>query len=172
MRREWALEDLIECWTLDEPESGLLANKSGATRLAFALMLKFFDWRRGFPAGRMSRGRRWSLRPGRSGSTRTCLGNRGSRAARSSVTGRRPEEFYGFRELTVGDEDKLIVWLAVEMCPLELSRDRYGRRCCPVAAKRRSNRCGRRESRGCWTRQMRCSSGSSPPRAWGACLRR
>lgn len=33
-------------------------------------------------------------------------------------------EFHGFREPTVGDEDKLIFWLAGEMCPVELSRDR------------------------------------------------
>lgn len=43
MRREWELEDLIECWTLDEEEFALLANKFGATRLGFGLMLKFFE---------------------------------------------------------------------------------------------------------------------------------
>ncbi|TDD53254.1 DUF4158 domain-containing protein [Nonomuraea terrae] len=43
MRREWELEDLIECRTLDEAEGELLANKSGATRLGFALLLKFFE---------------------------------------------------------------------------------------------------------------------------------
>ncbi len=39
MRREWELEDLIECWTLDEAEFELLANKTGATRLGFALLI-------------------------------------------------------------------------------------------------------------------------------------
>lgn len=33
-------------------------------------------------------------------------------------------EFYGFREITVGDEDKQIVWLAEKVCPIETSRDR------------------------------------------------
>jgi hypothetical protein len=33
-------------------------------------------------------------------------------------------EFHGFREPTVGDKDTLIGWLAGEMCPVELSRDR------------------------------------------------
>jgi hypothetical protein len=42
MRREWELEDLIECWTLNEAHLGLIADKSGATRLGFALALKFF----------------------------------------------------------------------------------------------------------------------------------
>jgi hypothetical protein len=39
----WPLEELIECWTLDKEELALLANKSGATRLGFGLMLKFFE---------------------------------------------------------------------------------------------------------------------------------
>jgi hypothetical protein len=29
MRREWDLEDLIECWTLDEAEFELVGNKTG-----------------------------------------------------------------------------------------------------------------------------------------------
>jgi hypothetical protein len=32
MRREWERDDLIECWTLNEADLGLIANKSGATR--------------------------------------------------------------------------------------------------------------------------------------------
>ncbi|MEV4399146.1 hypothetical protein [Nonomuraea sp. NPDC049607] len=50
MRRDWELEDLIECWTLDEEEFALLANKSGATRLGFGLMLKFFEQEGPVPA--------------------------------------------------------------------------------------------------------------------------
>jgi hypothetical protein len=38
VRRDWELEDLIECWTLDEAEIDLLANKSGATRLGFVIL--------------------------------------------------------------------------------------------------------------------------------------
>jgi uncharacterized protein DUF4158 len=49
MRREWELEDLIDCWTLDDEEARLLANKAGATRLGFALMLKFFEQEARFP---------------------------------------------------------------------------------------------------------------------------
>ncbi|MEV4575653.1 DUF4158 domain-containing protein [Nonomuraea jabiensis] len=40
---------LIECWTLDEEELALLSNKSGATRLGFGLMLKFFELEARFP---------------------------------------------------------------------------------------------------------------------------
>lgn len=124
MRREWELEDLIECWTLDEAEFGLLANKSGATRLGFALMLKFFELEARFPrredvpraavefvAGQVK------VDPGLFGEYRW---------SGSTIEYHRGQirEFHGFREPTVGDEDKLIVWLAGEMCPVELSRDR------------------------------------------------
>ena len=49
MRPEWDLEELIECWTLDEGEFELVGNKSGATRLGFSLMLKFFELEARFP---------------------------------------------------------------------------------------------------------------------------
>jgi hypothetical protein len=49
VRRQCELEDLIECWTLDEAEFQLLANKTGATRLGFALLLKFFELGARFP---------------------------------------------------------------------------------------------------------------------------
>ncbi len=33
-------------------------------------------------------------------------------------------DFHSFREPTVGDEDKLVDWLADKICPVEMSRDR------------------------------------------------
>jgi hypothetical protein len=49
VRREWEAEDLIACWTLVEADQELVANKSGATRLGFALLLKFFELDARFP---------------------------------------------------------------------------------------------------------------------------
>lgn len=43
MRQEWEPEDLIEVWTLLEDDQERLRNKSGANRLGFALLLKFFE---------------------------------------------------------------------------------------------------------------------------------
>ena len=43
MRREWEPEELIGAWTLVEADGQLLANKTGASRLGFALALKFFE---------------------------------------------------------------------------------------------------------------------------------
>jgi len=45
MKREWEPEELIACWTLVYADRRLVANKSGATRLGFAVLLKFFELR-------------------------------------------------------------------------------------------------------------------------------
>jgi len=51
VRQEWDLEDLIAVWTLVENDWALIANKSGPTRLGFALLLKFFELEGRFPEG-------------------------------------------------------------------------------------------------------------------------
>ena len=40
MKRQWTRDELAEHWTLPPDELKLLANKTGATRLGFALLLK------------------------------------------------------------------------------------------------------------------------------------
>ena len=49
MKREWAEEELAEHWTLLPSERERLANKTGATRLGFAVLLKFFQLEGRFP---------------------------------------------------------------------------------------------------------------------------
>lgn len=49
MRREWAPEDLVGSWTLLPADVPMLGNKSGSTRLGFALLLKFFEIEARFP---------------------------------------------------------------------------------------------------------------------------
>lgn len=39
----WEPEELVAGWTLLEEDRRLVANKTGATRLGFALLLKFFE---------------------------------------------------------------------------------------------------------------------------------
>lgn len=39
MRTEWEPDELIDAWTLVEGDWDLVGNKSGATRLGFALLL-------------------------------------------------------------------------------------------------------------------------------------
>ena len=50
MKRAWSEDDLAEAWFLWPPERGLLKNKTGATRLGFALLLKFFPSEGRFPS--------------------------------------------------------------------------------------------------------------------------
>jgi len=124
VRREWDLEDLIECWTLDEVELKELGNKSGATRLGFALMLKFFELEGRFPrredvprAAVEYLARQAKVAPELFADYRWA----GSTFDRHKGEIRK---FHRFRVITVGEEDKLVSWLATKMCPSEMSRDR------------------------------------------------
>ena len=49
MKRQWDIEDLIEHFTLVEDDLKILANKTGATRLGCALLLKCFQLEGRFP---------------------------------------------------------------------------------------------------------------------------
>ena len=48
MKRDWQADELAEQWTPLPGERELLANKTGATRLGFAVLLKFFQCERAF----------------------------------------------------------------------------------------------------------------------------
>ncbi|MFI9438351.1 DUF4158 domain-containing protein [Streptosporangium sp. NPDC052375] len=49
MRQEWEPEELIAAWTLLDSDWDLVGNKTGATRLGFGLLLKFFEQEGRFP---------------------------------------------------------------------------------------------------------------------------
>ncbi len=49
MKRQWTREELAEHWRLAPTELILLANKAGATRLGFAVLLKAFLLEGRFP---------------------------------------------------------------------------------------------------------------------------
>jgi len=51
-KRQWTPDELAEHWTLTESDKDLIANKAGATRLGFALLLKFFQHDGRFPQHR------------------------------------------------------------------------------------------------------------------------
>ena len=50
MQAEWEPEELIGAWTLNGGDWDLIANKTGVTRLGFAVMLKFYEIEGRFPA--------------------------------------------------------------------------------------------------------------------------
>ncbi len=49
MKSAWPMDELILHWTLQADERPLIGNKTGATRLGFALLLKFFKFSGCFP---------------------------------------------------------------------------------------------------------------------------
>ncbi|MGW9287514.1 DUF4158 domain-containing protein [Streptomyces albidoflavus] len=125
MRQDWEPEDLIEVWTLLEDDLKRVRNKSGATGLGFALLLKFFEVEARFPESakevpaaaveyvaqqvKVPAGA-WAEYDWQSKAIQRHRGE--IRAA------------YGFRANTEEDQDRLAAWLATELCPVELSRDR------------------------------------------------
>ncbi|MGV9599487.1 Tn3 family transposase [Streptosporangium sandarakinum] len=124
MRREWELEDLIACWTLDEDEFALVGNKTGATRLGFSLMLKYFELEARFPRREDVPRPAVEFMAGQVKVDPELFAGYDFTARQVTNHRKQIREFYGFCEPTVGDEDKLIVWLASDICPAEMSRDR------------------------------------------------
>lgn len=125
MRDDCELQDLIACWTLDEADWRLLANKTGATRLGFALMLKFFDLEGRFPADHSE------LPAAAVDYVARLVKVPASELAGYAWSGRTVEYHRaqiraprGFREATGEDERRMADWLAGELCPIELSADR------------------------------------------------
>ena len=116
MEGVWEPERLIACWTLDEADWQLLANKTGGTRLGFALMLKFFDLEGRFPtnAGELPEAavdyvaRLVQVPAGELG--RYGWSGRTIEYHRAQIRSER-----GFREATVDDEQQLAGWLAREL---------------------------------------------------------
>ncbi|WP_214412061.1 DUF4158 domain-containing protein [Sphaerisporangium fuscum] len=124
MRREWEREDLIECWTLDEDEFALVGNKTGATRLGFGLLLKFFGLEGRFPRREDVPKPAVDFIAGQVKVAPELFGQFDFVSRQVASHRKQIREFYQFQTIMVGDEDKLIVWMAEEICPVDTSRDR------------------------------------------------
>lgn len=121
MRSEWSAEDVVASWTLVGDDWRLVGNKTGATRLGFALVLKFFEIEACFPRGASEFpyaavsyvASQVKVDPGElSGYP---WSGRSAKYHREQI-----RDAFGFREFTRVDEDKLADWLATEVCPVEL----------------------------------------------------
>lgn len=49
VKPQWEPDELIDTWTLAGSDWDLIANKAGVTRLAFAVLLKFYEIEGRFP---------------------------------------------------------------------------------------------------------------------------
>jgi hypothetical protein len=121
MHREWSTEELVASWTLIGDDWDLVGNKTGPTRLGFALLLKFFEIEARFPRGVTElpsaaidyAAGQVKVKPEALGSYR--WDGRSVKYHREQI-----REAFGFREFTRADEDKLADWLTTEVCPVEL----------------------------------------------------
>jgi hypothetical protein len=113
MARRLELDELAEHFTLLPDEEALLRNKSGATRLGFGLLLKFFTRMGRFPSGRAELADEVVEFVARQvGVAASDLGfydwsGRQVKAHRAEIRAR-----LDFRECSVADAGKLTAWLA------------------------------------------------------------
>jgi TnpA family transposase len=116
MKRQWDIEDLVEHFTLLPDDLAHLANKTGTTRLGFALLLKCFQYEGRFLAGKHEAPKavvdyvahQLKLEP-------TLWGQydwegRTSREHRTQI-----RDILGFREATATDSEEIAAWLVQEV---------------------------------------------------------
>jgi TnpA family transposase len=123
--RRWELDELVEHFTLLPDEVALLRNKAGATRLGFAVLLKFFTHRGRFPVGRSELADKAVEFVARQ--VRVEAGDlafydwagRQIKAHRAEI-----RRHLGFRECSVADAEKLTASLAQSVCEEERAHDR------------------------------------------------
>jgi hypothetical protein len=125
VKRDWEPEELIAHWTLVAEDWQLVGAKVGATRLGFALILKYFEIEGRFPdiiedvpsLAVEFMAELVKVEPGQF--AKYSLTNRTAEYHRAQI-----REALGFRPATVADEQRWTAWLATEQCPVEQDRGR------------------------------------------------
>ncbi len=112
MKRNWATDELIEVFTLTPNNHELLGNKAGATRLGFAILLKFFQIEAKFPTNRNEIPHDVVLFIAKQVRLPQSLFDKYKWGGRSFIYHKvQIREFFGFSEITVEDADNLTMWL-------------------------------------------------------------
>jgi len=135
MKRDLSADDLTEHWTLLPSERELLANKTGATRLGFAVLLKFFQAEARFP--RQSQ----EIPP----AAIECVAQQAGVSAaelvqydldsRAAKYHRVPiRNLLGFREANAEDSQALALWLCEHVLAQDRQMERLKARCWGVVA--------------------------------------
>ena len=120
MRSAREFDALVAAWTLVEPDLKLCANKSGATLLGFALLLKFFEIDARFPADVHEIPAAAIEFVAEQVKVPVDALDSYDWSGRSITLHRRQiRKAFDFRECSVGDKQKLAMWLAEEVCPVE-----------------------------------------------------
>lgn len=125
MQREWAPEELVSGWTLVENDWQLVERKRGASRLAFALLLKFFELEGRFPRHVGELPRQAITYLAEQVRVDTALLSTYDWSGRTIEYHRAQiRAALDFRECSREDEARLQRWLAEEVCPIELADER------------------------------------------------
>ncbi|MDX9806776.1 MAG: Tn3 family transposase, partial [bacterium] len=113
MKRNWTTDELIDLFTITPKDFELIGNKTGATRLGFSILLKFFQVEACFPVSKTEIPLNVlnfivkQLRTERSCFKGYNLNDRNSRYHKARI-----REYFGFRESTVEDAELLSIWLS------------------------------------------------------------
>lgn len=125
MASDLGLDEVVDHFTLVGDEVDQLRNKAGATRLGFALTLKFLLWRGRFPRGRHEladdavdhAARQVGVAAGEFGSYD--MAGRTAQRHRTEI-----RRYTGFRECSVTDAEILASWMASHVAESERQEDR------------------------------------------------
>ena len=118
MKSQWTNLGLVEHWTLLPGEAVLLSNKTGPTRLGFAVLLKFFQYAGRFPLSMQevptSAVASIAVQVGVPAQEFLCYDwqGRAVKYHRAQI-----RAFVGFREATVQDAGGLPTWLSEHVLP-------------------------------------------------------
>ena len=114
-------DDVVGDWTLVDADLKLLGNKAGATRLGFALALKFFEAEARFPDSSADFSARVVSSVAEQVGVAAGLLCAYEWSGRTSTRHRAQiRAVFGFREFSRADEDRFVKWLATEVFPFEV----------------------------------------------------
>jgi hypothetical protein len=125
VKQVWEPEELVAYWTLVDDDWRLLGNKTGATRLGFALVLKYIEIEGEFPrfgeqvplaAVEFVAG---LVKVDPAEFAKYSFDNRTAEYHRAQI-----RQALGLRPATDEDKARWTEWLAAEQCPVEQDRDR------------------------------------------------
>jgi hypothetical protein len=126
MKQLWHPDELTRDWPLSRDEQALLANKTGATRFAFAILLKAFQWDGRFPECREE------VPPSLVAHLAAPAGGRPEVYAEVDWTGRSSRRqrafmlhYGGFRAFRAEDEPALVAWRSARVGTLNPSAEAF-----------------------------------------------
>ena len=124
MKRAWNADELAEHWTLLPGEKPLLANKTGPTRLGFAVLLKFFQHEGCFPQHPQEIPDVVVRHVARQVDVEASMWPHYRWQGRTIEYHRAQiRKLLGFREATVEDGEALTAWLVEHVLPHDLHPD-------------------------------------------------